>query len=83
MSTHESALAQAEKLSKISDNNLVIFFSKELHRIEKGESATSILNSSIIKNLVRIGVLKSVAWRGRGSKYLVITAKGLDLLESQ
>jgi len=83
MSTHEVALAQSENLAKISDENLVAFFERELRAIGEGQSATSVFNSSIIKSFTRFGILKTSTWRGRGSKYLVLTDKGRDLLESK
>jgi len=83
MSSHSEALAQADRLSKISDENLVAFFAQELMRISKGAQATSLLNDSVIKNLTRFGVLIAKGWRGKGLGNLVVTDKGLVLLEGQ
>jgi hypothetical protein len=58
MSTHSEALAQAELLERISDDNLVRFFADELRRIEGGEDAAGLLPKKAMKRLVSMGVLR-------------------------
>jgi len=81
--THLEACAQSERLERTSDDNLVDFFAKDLQRINKGEKATSLLNDSVIKNLVRFGILKHAILKGRGVRVLILTDKAHDLLESR
>ena len=83
MSTpHFEAVAQSRVLELKSNENLVMFFERELRAVDEGRKATELLNGSIIRNLVRFGILESAKWRGCGSKYLVLTDKGRDLRES-
>ena len=78
---HVAALEQAERLERISDDNLVTFFSQALQRIDNGEKATDVLNSSIIKNLIRIGMLEHKILKGKEKRGLVLTDKARGLLE--
>ena len=80
MSTHAAALAQSDQLTRISDINLVKFFALEIKKIDRGSNASALLNSSIIRNLIKIGILKSSKRVGRG-RGLVLTDKGRDLMK--
>ncbi len=47
-------------LEQLSDENLVNFYKRELNLIDLGEPASTFFTSSVRKNLIKKGILKTV-----------------------
>lgn len=82
MSTHDEAKDLSEKLEEISDWNLVNFFAEELQEINNGVKANSLFSSKAIQKLIRLNILESAQYKGKGNKSLTLTDKAHNLLES-
>jgi len=67
-------------LEKLSDENVIIFYLEELEMIDMGKLASSVLPSSVIRKLIRLGILKLAGGRGK-KQGLVLSDKARILIE--
>lgn len=76
MFSHAAALKQSKKLGKISDENMVYYYTPELVFIGKGQKATGLLPDAVIQHFIRLDIL--MRSHGRGGNTL--TEKGKDII---
>lgn len=53
----DHAKSQTDLFEKASDENLILFFRREIKRIDEGEKATDLLPNRVTKRLLDLGIL--------------------------
>ena len=69
-----------ERLEEISDENLVLFYRKELEMTDRGASTTPLIPRPVRRRLIRLGVLEHRKDLDRTSG-LALSPRGREMLD--
>jgi len=74
----DHAKTRSELFEKVSDENLILFYSEEIKRIDEGEKATKLLSLRVKRRLLNLGILVR-SWQNT----LILGEKGRYIMDRQ